>query len=639
MGSIISLVLGATLRALRYTPLVRLFSLVDKPAPKPTHPLHEYKPDKEAISKRYQSERAKRLRKEGVKQFDQVRGSKYDHFRSDVNQQVHRDPIYAETKVLIVGAGFAGLVAAVKLEEEGVSDFRIVDRAAGYGGTWYWNRYPAAACDVESLIYLPFLEETGYTPKTRFSFGPEIREQLDRIVAKWDLARRSHLQTDVVSITWDEGLRRWHVHTLQGDHFITQFVVLATGTLHEPKLPGIPGIERFQHDHFHSGRWRYDITGGDESGNLTKLRNKRVGIIGTGATAVQLVPVLAQDAEKLYVFQRTPSSVGSRNSGPFDEAIVQSMSVPGWQQARMDEFAEILGGKIVDRDSDAVDGLQSLTLRALYKEAGEAGVEVQPEEIPTLMQLADFRVMERLRREIDQTVTDPQTARKLQPWYSFMCKRPTFNNDYLATFNRPNVELVDTDGQGITSITEKGIVANGTEYPLDVLIYSTGFDFEIEADFARRTGINLVGTHGRGIDEKWIAQGGPATLFGVHMREFPNLMNIGPVQAGVTANWTHTTYALGEHIASVVGTCLRDGTYEVMEPTEEAEEDWARQNEEGSEQRLQYAQSCPPGYYNREGKPEEIPARWAFYPKGIMAWTEITRKWREEGSMQGMERR
>lgn len=511
------------------------------------------------------------------------------------------------------------------------------------GFTWF----SGVACDVESYLYLPFLEETGYTPKERFSYGPEIREQVARVVKKWDLEAHAHLHTDITAMEWDEPLRRWHVHTNQQDHFIAQFVVLATGTFHELKLPGLPGLESFQRPHFHSSRWDYDITGGSPTDwKLDKLADKTVGIIGTGASAVQLVPQLAKNVKKLYVFQRTPVSISLRENTPThdDPEICAIVQQQGWQQARMDEFANILQGVITDRDCSALEGLDALTVRALFKEAEDAGAVVRTEDIPGLLQMADFRIMNKIRATIASTVQDRATAESLKPWYPFMCKRPAFSNDYLDAFNRPNVELVDTGGAGVTRLTPTGgVVANGREHPVDLVVYSTGFDYETDADFQHRTGIRLVGAAGRTVDEAADARGGgTATLFGIHLREFPNLFNIGPAQAGVTANWTHTTYVAGEHIAAVVADVLRhrkECGIEVIEPSEETVESWGRQVEEGHEMRLQFSKTCVPGYYNKQGRPQDIPSRMAYYPKGIMEWQRVMREWREEGSMKGMETR
>ena len=493
-------------------------------------------------------------------------------------------------------------------------------------------------------MYLPFLEETGYTPKERFSYGPEIREQIARVVKQWDLIPHAYFHTEITAMDWDESLRRWHVHTNQLDHFIAQFVVLATGTFHELKLPGLPGLESFEKPHFHSSRWNYDITGGSPTDwKLDKLADKTVGIIGTGASAVQLVPQLAKNAKKLYVFQRTPVSISLRENTPTrdDPAICAMVQKEGWQRARMDEFANILQGVITDRDCSALEGVDVLTVRALVKEAEESGATLRMEEIPKLLQMADFRVMEKIRNVIANTVRDQATAESLKPWYPFMCKRPAFSNDYLEAFNRPNVELVDTDGRGVTRLTQTSVVANEREYPVDLLVYSTGFDYETDADFYHRTGIRMVGTSGRTMDEAVTERGGPATLFGIHFREFPNLLNIGPAQAGVTANWTQTTYVAGEHIAAVIAHVLRQkerGT-EVIEPLEETVENWGRQVEEGHEMRLQVNASCPPGYYNKQGRPQDISSRMAYYPKGIMEWQKVMREWREEGNMKGMETR
>ncbi|PYH42428.1 flavin-containing monooxygenase [Aspergillus saccharolyticus JOP 1030-1] len=598
----------------------------------------------DALAAKYQEERAKRLRTDGVAQFQETEGI-YRPFQDDPwAPPLQREPIECETTVLIVGGGYGGLVTAVNLCKQGVEDFWIIEKGADFGGTWYWNQYPGVTCDVESTLYLPFLEETGYIPQERFASGPEIRGQVARIVAKWKLAAKTHLQTEITAMRWDECRGQWLTRTTHDDHFSSRFVVLATGTLHKPKLPGLRGIEGFQRDHFHSGRWNYAVTGGDTTGKMTQLASKTVGIIGTGASGVQLVPKLAQDAKKLYVFQRTPSSVAVRHTRPPDPAVIAALP-PGWQRAQMNRFAEILQGTVVDEDVECsgTEGLDALTMREIHAEAARLGVDLQthPNKLGEVYQLVDFRLMENLRTLVAETVQDQATAEKLKPWYAFMCKRPAFNNEYLAAFNRPNVELVDTNGQGVSHLTATGVVANGREYPVDLLVYSTGFEFEVGSNFHRRTGIHLVGAKGQTLDEKWASNpgGGPSTLFGIHIRDFPNLFTIDPAQAGVTANQLHNIYIAAEHIAPVVRTCLQTPGLSIIEPTEEAEEEWGKQIEAGREMRLAFAQKCPPGYYNKEGKPEEIPARWGVYPPGIVAWEKVLREWREEGTMKGMERR
>jgi cation diffusion facilitator CzcD-associated flavoprotein CzcO len=609
---------------------------------KPVHPLRTQSLDQDTIAARYEQERSKRVRGDGYAQFQQTDGA-FACFQQDVAapSPIIRDPVTENpTKVLIVGGGFAGLVTAVRLKEKQMDDFVIVERGADFGGTWYWNQYPGVTCDVEATLYLPFLEETGYIPQERFASGPEIRAQVDRIARKWDLARHAFFQTEVTSMDWDEGRRRWHVRTGRGDHFVAQFAVLATGTLHRPKLPGLPGIDRFARPHFHSSRWDYTVTGGSPTAPMTRLADKTVGVIGTGASGVQVVPPLAGAAKKVYVFQRTPSTVQMRHTQPPDARELAALE-PGWQRRRMDDFARILQGELVDDapECSALDGLEALTLKAIYAEAAAAGVTVDPDQIPELLRLADLRLMERIRALVDDTVHDRATAARLKPWYSFMCKRPAFSNGYLAAFNRPNVELVDTDGRGVDEITETGVRANGHLYEVDVLVYCTGFEFEVGANFLRRTGIELRGTQGRTLDEAWDARGGPATLFGLHLREFPNLFHIGPAQAGVSANQLHNIYIAGEHIAEVVLAVDRLPGVQAIEPSADAERDWGEQIEQGTRRRVEMLRACPPGYYNKEGRPEEIPPRWGPYPAGIVAWEGVLKAWRAEGSMRGMEMR
>lgn len=466
---------------------------------------------------------------------------------------------------------------------------------------------------------------------------------MQRVVAKWELDKHACLSTEITSIEWDASQRRWHVRTNRGDHFTTQFVVTATGTFYEPKLPAYRGMDDFARPHFHSSRWDYSVTGGSpDNWELTKLRDKTVGIIGTGCSAVQIVPHLARWAKHVYVFQRTPSSITFRdNFKTADDPEVRAgtlTAAKGWQRARMEEFANILQGTVLDRDSPTLDGLEALTARALLKEAAAAGAAVSFDEIPELLELSDLRLMHRIRSAIETIVHDKDTAEKLKPWYPFMCKRAAFHNDYLASFNCPNVTLVDTDAQGVEHVTQTAVVANGgKEYEVDVLVYSTGFDYETNEDYYRRTGIQLVGAKGKTLDETWKQHNGPLTLFGIHYIDFPNLFNIGPSQAGVTANWTHVTYVAAEHIANVIGDML-DQSVEAIVPSYDAAEQWGQQIDEGSEARLKYNQACPPGYYNKQGRAEDIAARAAFYPKGIMEWQRVMKEWREKGSFDGMER-
>nr|QDO73504.1 PeniC [Penicillium griseofulvum] len=596
---------------------------------------------REVILEKYQQERKKRQLNCVPDNEATELHHKYAPVQGVDQPSYTRSPIITDSKVVIIGGGLAGLVTAVKLKTQGINDFVILEKGAECGGTWHWNQYPGAACDIESLIYLPLLEETGYVPQSRYSSGAEIRAHVARIILKWNLGEHICPLTQVTSTKWDESKLRWEVQTDHSDSLTCQFLVLATGLFHEPNLPRIPGSERFKGDQFHSGRWDYAVTGGDPAGSvpMDKLATKTVGVIGTGASGVQIVPRLAQDAKKLYVFQRTPSSITARDNYTMTPLMTEPViQKPGWQRARMVQFCEMLEAEeheMSDKDGTVAEGFDALSLRKVLN--GMRKDDVAPAQMGELYARADISLMESIRKHVSNTVDDHETAEKLKPWYPFLCKRPVFQNDYLSSFNRSTVELVDTNGQGVSCLTEKGVVANGKEHEVDLLIYATGFDYEIGTPFYQRTRIHVFGSHGQTLDDAWADQG-PSTLFGIHIRDFPNLLYIGPCQAGVTFNFTHTIYEAADHISHVIGDCLKDGaSFQAIQPSIEAQSDWVKQTEEGSEMRLQYAQSCPPGYFNGHGRPEKIPARWGYYPKGIKAWANAMRECRAEG-MKGLER-
>ena len=263
--------------------------------------------DLEALRRKYAAERARRLRPDANDQYRMIAGD-FDHYNVDpyVEPGFTRPPLIEDIDVLVVGGGFGGQLAAVRLQEAGVTDFRIVEKAGDFGGTWYWNRYPGAQCDIEGYLYLPLLEETGYIPKERYSFQPEIFAHAQRIGRQYNLYERACFQTRIGEARWDDDRRRWTVTTDRDDVFNARFVIMSSGPLNKPKLPGVPGIEGFKGHTFHTSRWDYDYTGGDTTGDLHQLHDKRVGIIGTGATAIQSIPHLGEHAQHLYVFQRTP---------------------------------------------------------------------------------------------------------------------------------------------------------------------------------------------------------------------------------------------------------------------------------------------------------------------------------------------
>jgi cyclohexanone monooxygenase len=586
--------------------------------------------DPNALREKYRAERDRRVRTDGSEQYVEIAGQFAHYLEDPYVERVERAALSEEVEVVVVGGGFGGQLAAARLREAGVDDIRIIEKGGDFGGTWYWNRYPGAACDIESYIYLPLLEEVGYVPVEKYSRAPEILRHSRAIAEKFDLYRGALFQTEVTEMRWDEAAARWTVSTNRGDALKARFVVMANGPLHRPKLPGIPGVEGFKGHSFHTSRWDYDYTGGDSNGGLTGLKDKRVAIIGTGATAVQCVPHLGEWAKELFVFQRTPSSIDVRNNRPTDPEWAQSLE-PGWQQHRMDNFNVLVSGGFAKEDlvqDGWTDIIGNILLLARKKmEAGEA-VE-NPAE---LMQLADFKKMEQVRARVDAVVEDPDTAEALKPWYNQFCKRPCFHDEYLATFNRPNVHLIDTKGQGVERITEHGIVVDGKEYEVDCLIYATGF--EVGTSFTRRSGYELYGVGGQSLTEKWAD--GVSTLHGVLSRGFPNCFIVSNSQSGFSANFPHMINEQSKHIAYLM-TETAERQARTIEPSAEAEAAWVDTIVRLSVMREGFLKECTPGYYNNEGRPEMIAKQNGSYGAGPVAFVKVLEDWRAEGSLQGLE--
>jgi cyclohexanone monooxygenase len=587
--------------------------------------------DPAALRERYRAERDKRLRADGNEQYVEMKG-RFAHYLEDpyVEPGFSRAPLTDEVEVAVIGGGFGGLLAGARLREAGVQDIRMIEKGGDFGGTWYWNRYPGAACDIESYVYLPLLEEVGYMPVEKYTRAPEILKYCGMIAEKFDLYRDVCFQTEVTDMSWDEESRRWIIRTNRGDAMKARFVVMANGPLHRPKLPGIPGVESFKGHTFHTSRWDYDYTGGGPEGGLDRLAGKRVGIIGTGATAVQCVPHLAEGAGELFVFQRTPSSIDVRNNRPTDPEWAASLQ-PGWQQYRMDNFNVLVSGGMAKEDlvNDGwTDIIRNLGLAAARRAArGELG----PGDPAELLQLADFQKMESIRARVDQVVADRKTAEALKPWYNQFCKRPCFHDEYLAAFNRPSVHLIDTDGKGVDRITEKGVVANGVEYELDCLIFATGF--EVGTSYTRRAGYEITGRDGVTLSQRWAD--GVSSLHGMHVRGFPNCLIFSNTQSGFTANYPHMLNEQSKHAAYII-TEAAARQASVVEATQEAEDAWVQEVMDSAIMRQKFAEECTPGYYNNEGKPSPLAARNGPYGKGSIAFIQLIKDWRDEGAMAGL---
>lgn len=595
--------------------------------------------DPDALREKYRVERDRRLRPDANKQDanKQYVGMTADfgHYIDDpyVDAGYTRAPLNNEVDVVVVGGGFGGLIAAARLREAGVNDIRIIEKGGDFGGAWYWNRYPGAQCDIESYIYLPLLEETGYIPTEKYVFATEIRDHARRIGEMFGLYDTACFQTEITEMRWQEEEQRWLIATNRGDAMRARYVVSSSGPLNRPKLPGVPGIETFKGHSFHTSRWDYNYTGGICEGGLDKLVDKRVAIIGTGATAIQCVPHLGRHAKRLYVFQRTPSTVDMRGNRPTDRQWMKTLP-PGWQKRRMENFNNLVSG--LSEDEDLVHDSWTDIFRSLDPDHGvrtNSNAPLSPEDFARQLELADFKKMNQLRARIDAVVKDPAVAEKLKPWYRLFCKRPTFSDDYLPTFNRPNVTLVDTLGRGVDRVTEKGLVFDGQEYEVDCIVFATGF--EVGTAYTRRAGYEVYGRNGRTLTEHWGS--GIKSLHGFYTHDFPNCFYLGITQNTLTPNFTHMLDEQARHIAEVIRIAdLRQA--QVIEPTLEAVEEWCETIRATAIDDLQFRKDCTPGYYNGEGRPGEGQGLIdGLYGPGSNAFFALAKAWREKGDLAGLD--
>ena len=615
--------------------------------------------DPEYLRKKYRLERDKRLRQDGNDQYQEVSGE-FSYFAEDpyLEETIERAPLTDEVEVVIIGGGFGGMLAGARLREAGIDDFRIIEKGGDFGGSWYWNRYPGASCDIESYIYFPLLEETGFVPRQKYTNAPETLEYCKVICDKFNLYENACLQTEVTSTIWNEDTKRWLVKTNRDDEIKARYVVHSNGPLNRPKLPAIKGINDYKGHTFHTSRWDYEYTGGNSHGNLDNLKDKRVAIIGTGATAVQCVPHLGEGAKQLYVFQRTPSSIDVRNNQATDPDWISTQK-EGWHDERRKNFETLLTGGRVKEDlvSDgwteafrllfgslrekapskmkmASWAASSIFSPEMYKKGFKAYMTdkaMEAMDIRNAMQMADFQKMEQVRARADKVVKDEKTAESLKPYYNQFCKRPCFHDEYLDTFNRPNVELIDTDGKGLEEISEKGIVFNGKEYEVDCIIFATGF--EVGTEYSRRAGYQIHGVEGKTVTQKW--ENGLATFHGMHSRGFPNAFFFGPGQSGFTATYTYSLDEQSIHLAYILEK-LKDKGATRIEASQEAEEKWIETIIDKARITADFQENCTPGYYNNEGKINQTPQN-NTYGGGPIEFFSLMKKWRSKESLEGLE--
>jgi len=591
--------------------------------------------DHDALRAKYRAERDKRLRDEGNEQYIEPKG-RFAHFLDDPYvERVEREPLFDDTTVVFIGGGFSGLCTGARLKQAGIDDVRIIEGGGDFGGAWYWNRYPGAMCDTAAMVYLPLLEETGHMPSKKYVYAPEIHGQAKRIATTFGLYDNALFSTGVTKLEWDDEASRWVIHTDRGDRMTAKFVAMGTGPLHRPKLPGIPGIETFCGHAFHTSRWDYGYTGGDPNGApLANLADKRVGIIGTGATAVQCIPALARDSQELFVFQRTPSSIDIRNNHEIDPEWFATLE-PGWQQRWLTNFATLQTGGFADEDL-VMDGWTDISKRIrdrVVKMVSE-GAEFGPDTMLLAYEESDDEKMTEIRARVDAIVRDPATAEALKPWYRQLCKRPCFHDEYLQAYNEPGCHLVDTDGKGVERIDETGVWVGGVHYELDCLIFASGF--EVGTAAARRAGFETFGRDGESLTEHWAE--GVHTLHGMNVHGFPNLFIVGPSQAAnLISNITQNLTEAGSTIAAIVRHALETKA-EQVEATAEAEDAWIALLE-SNPRSFGGNPDCTPGYYNNEGKPMDRKMKLGAsgYPDGPVAFFDYIAKWRTSGEFTGLE--
>jgi len=587
--------------------------------------------DTEFLRRKYKEERDKRIRSDGNEQYIEITEG-FGHYQDDpYTPLVEREPVLRDAEVVIIGGGFAGLTAGARLRDVGVEDITIIEGGGDVGGVWYWNRYPGAMCDTAAMVYLPLLEETNYLPTQKYVLAPEIFAHAQRIARQYELYDQALFSTQVKGVRWDDASQRWLVTTNRGDQLRARFLIAGTGPLHRPKLPGIPGIQEFKGESFHTSRWEYSVTGGSPLEPMNKLATKRVGIIGTGATAIQCIPHLGRDAQELFIFQRTPSSVDFRNNHPLSKENVGELS-PGWQEEWLLNFCTLQNMGFADVDY-VKDGWTDISKRIRDRVIEEAKGNFTPEIMRSAYETCDDEKMEEIRARVDDVVSDHDTAQGLKAWYRQLCKRPCFHDEYLDTYNRPSVHLVDTNGQGVERIDATGVWVQGVHYDLDVLIFASGF--EVGTELSRRTGFEIVGRNGLTLSEKWSE--GMETLHGMHVVDFPNLFLMQPSQAAnLISNITHNHVESSRNIASVIDHVKRSGA-NLVEPNAEAVNAWVAQYAMATGT-VMNSPDCTPGYYNNEGKgPDARQLRtMGNYPTGSIGYFAYSKAWRESGEFTGL---
>jgi len=475
------------------------------------------------------------------------------------------DSTQADFDAVVVGAGFSGMYMQKSLRDKLGLKTRVYEAGSTVGGTWYWNRYPGARCDSDSYIYCftfdkQLLQEWEWSE--RYPEQPEILRYLEHVAARHDLKRDIVFDTKVVGCSFDEQTNLWTVKTDKGDSVTARYVITAIGTLSATNIPGFKGLDSFEGKWYHTSRWPHE--GVDFTG-------KRVGVIGTGATAVQAIPEIAQQAKQLTVFQRTPNYCVPARNGKVDPEVSKKRK------------ADYDG--IVERTRNSFFGQEHYFIP---KSVLETTPEEREKEFDRMWDAGGFAfwlanyqdmffdakandvIADYLRRRIRETVKDPATAEKLMPrGHHYGTKRQPLDTNYFETFNKPNVTLVDAKFDGpIEQITPTGVRAGGKEYPCDILVVATGFD----ALTGPLKSLNITGRGGQKLEDSW--RDGPRSYLGLQVAGFPNLFAItGPQSPSVLTNMPVAIEQHVEWITDCIDHLDRKGL-KTIEATKQAQDQW-----------------------------------------------------------------
>lgn len=575
--------------------------------------------DPETIRLRYRAERLKRqlgamVTRTPVVGLGEVAADPFA-------EPIDRPPVADEVDAVVIGGGFAGLVTAAQLRKAGVAQVRVIERAGGFGGVWYWNRYPGIRCDIDAYSYLPMLEDVGTIPSQKYADGEEIRMHCAALARTFELDTTALLQTQVSGLRWDQDGSRWIVTTGRGDRIRARFVCISNGTLDMPSIPEVEGLATFGGRVFHSSRWDFEYTGGNSHGGLDKLTGKRVVVVGTAASAIQFIPHLADYADHVTVVQRTPVIVMGRENPPTDLDWFTHQP-EGWQQQRQQTFTALTQGPpgqpVPDNNlgDDATVNLFRWTRNPPPNVIAALG-EVEPAQ---RMLIVNYWAMEKIRADMAAVIDDPETAEEIKPYYNLGCKRPQFSSTYLQTFNRPNVTLLDTQGRGLDRMTAGAVVVGGVEHEADLVIFATGF--AATAGASRAEAFPVIGRGEVTLSAKWAD--GTRPLHGIMTSDFPNLFVVGDVaQSAFTFNFTHLIAEQARYVSTIVGRCLGEGVSSV-EPSREAEARWAEHldSRTGAVPRIDLG--CPPD--------EVMKLIRAGYPGPPLEYMRICREWLDDGA-------